>query len=247
MHFSAKLLASTARRIFGSALLVLGLVGVLCAGLWQLELLPGSRIELPAPVAFQGLPGVSEVHAPLAALGPVTRSPGKARQLPDVAPRMGAHSPLTAPVLPGVAQRLVIASIDLDTPVVAGGIRTTPDGAPEWETVPNIAVHYAELTALIGAPGNAVVAGHVSTRAEGNVFLNLYRVQLGDEVRVWDEQGALHVFGVVSVQLVPPSNTSVMQPTADPTLTLLTCAGSFDPVRREFSDRLVVTAIPSSS
>jgi LPXTG-site transpeptidase (sortase) family protein len=111
--------------------------------------------------------------------------------------------------------------------------------------VPDIAVHYAALTALVGAPGNAVIAGHVSTRAEGNVFINLYKVELGDEVRVWDQHGAEHVFAVASVKLVPLSDTSVMDETPDPTLTLMTCGGRFDPVRREFSDRLIVMARPA--
>jgi hypothetical protein len=37
-----------------------------------------------------------------------------------------------------------------------------------------------------------------------------------------------------------------MAPTPDETLTLLTCGGTFDPIKREFSDRLVVTAKPMS-
>jgi sortase (surface protein transpeptidase) len=49
---------------------------------------------------------------------------------------------------------------------------------------------------------------------------------------------------VVGVQLVPPSDTAVMAPTPDQTLTLITCGGTFDPVRREFSDRLIVIAKP---
>jgi hypothetical protein len=35
-----------------------------------------------------------------------------------------------------------------------------------------------------------------------------------------------------------------MQPTPAPTLTLITCGGTFDPSKREFSDRLIVIAKP---
>jgi hypothetical protein len=35
-----------------------------------------------------------------------------------------------------------------------------------------------------------------------------------------------------------------MEATSDPTLTLITCGGTFDRARREFSDRLIVTAKP---
>src|SRR2546430_9943618 len=40
-------------------------------------------------------------------------------------------------------------------------------------------------------------------------------------------------YRIVDVKLVPPSDTSVMAPTRDQTLTLITCGGSFDPVRSE--------------
>ena len=49
---------------------------------------------------------------------------------------------------------------------------------------------------------------------------------------------------MVDVKLVPPEDTSVMASTPDETLTLITCGGTFDPVKREFSDRLIVTAKP---
>jgi sortase (surface protein transpeptidase) len=35
-----------------------------------------------------------------------------------------------------------------------------------------------------------------------------------------------------------------MAPTPEETLTLITCGGTFDPLTREFSDRLIVTAKP---
>jgi sortase (surface protein transpeptidase) len=35
-----------------------------------------------------------------------------------------------------------------------------------------------------------------------------------------------------------------MDPTPDETLTLITCGGTFDPISREFSDRLIVVAKP---
>jgi LPXTG-site transpeptidase (sortase) family protein len=117
-------------------------------------------------------------------------------------------------------------------------------GDPVWETLPFVAVHYGELTARIGARGNAVIAGHVVTLSEGNVFRLLYKVNLDDQVEVWDDRDRQHDFRVIDVKLVAPSDTSVMGPTADETLTLITCGGTFDPIKREFSDRLIITAKP---
>jgi sortase A len=138
--------------------------------------------------------------------------------------------------------RLAIPAIKLDTPVKQGGIVEDADGKPVWQTLPFVAVHYADLTALVGQRGNAVIAGHVVTLSEGNVFRFLYQVDLGDEVLIWDQRDKVHAFSVTDVKLVPPTDLSVMDPTPDPTLTLITCGGTFDPVKREFSDRLIVTA-----
>ncbi len=145
------------------------------------------------------------------------------------------------------AVRLAIPAIKLDTVVKQGGIVVDAAGKPAWQTLPFVAVHYGDLTSLIGAPGNAVIAGHVVTLNEGNVFRFLYKLDVDDQIQVWDDKQREHDFRVVDVKLVPPSDTSVMARTSDQTLTLITCGGSFDPVKREFSDRLVVTAKPLSA
>jgi LPXTG-site transpeptidase (sortase) family protein len=147
----------------------------------------------------------------------------------------------------GYAVRLAIPIIKLDTEVKQGGVVQDAHGDPVWETLPFVAVHYGDMTSRIGARGNAVIAGHVVTLTEGNVFRLLYKVNLDDQVEVWDDHDRQHDFRVVGVKLVPPSDTSVMTPTDDETLTLITCGGTFDPQKREFSDRLVVTAKPLSA
>jgi LPXTG-site transpeptidase (sortase) family protein len=145
------------------------------------------------------------------------------------------------------AVRLTIPAIKLDTVVRQGGIVVDAAGHPAWQTLPFVAVHYGDFTSLIGSRGNAVIAGHVVTLNEGNVFRFLYKISLDDQIQVWDDQEREHDYRVVDVKLVPPSDTSVMAPTRDQTLTLITCGGSFDPAKREFSDRLVVTAKPFSA
>jgi LPXTG-site transpeptidase (sortase) family protein len=156
----------------------------------------------------------------------------------DASDRVDATSVLA----PGYAVRLSIPSIKLGTAVKQGGVVLDRRGNPTWQTLPFVAVHYGDLTALVGARGNAVIAGHVVTLYEGNVFRNLYRVELNDSVQVWDDQDREHDFVVVDVKLVSPTDLSPMSPTADRTLTLITCGGTFDPIRRDFSQRLIVTA-----
>jgi LPXTG-site transpeptidase (sortase) family protein len=82
------------------------------------------------------------------------------------------------------------------------------------------------------------------TLSEGNVFRSLYKLDIDDQINVWDDNSREHDFHVVDIKLVPPSDTSVMLPTPDETLTLITCGGTFDPVKRQFSERLIVTAKP---
>jgi sortase A len=149
-----------------------------------------------------------------------------------------------ARLAPGYAVRLAIPAIKLDTPVQQGAIVYDTDGSPIWQTLPFVAVHYGDLTSLVGARGNAVIAGHVVTLREGNVFRFLYQLDIDDRIQVWDDHEREHDFRVVDVKLVPPTDISVMAPTPDPTLTLITCGGTFDPITREFSDRLIVTAKP---
>jgi LPXTG-site transpeptidase (sortase) family protein len=145
---------------------------------------------------------------------------------------------------PGYAVRLAIPAIRLDSVVKQGGIIEDNHGTLAWETLPFVAVHYGGMTALVGALGNAVIAGHVVTLNEGNVFRFLYKVNLGDTIQVWDDQDREHYFHVVDVKLVSPTDLSPMAATPDPTLTLITCGGTFDSVKREFSDRLIVVAKP---
>ena len=141
---------------------------------------------------------------------------------------------------PGLAKHLEIPSIEMKTEVTEGGVITNKQGQLEWQTVPFIAVQYRE-TALVGAQGNAVISGHVVTISEGNVFRDLYKVNLGDTVTVDTSEGRF-TYTVEDVKLVKPTNVEVMAPSATPLLTLITCGGEFDTRTRSFSDRLVVTS-----
>jgi LPXTG-site transpeptidase (sortase) family protein len=250
-------------RVFGAnALLGLGALLLVYAGLWQFGLAPGSRVSLPEPVALAKAPplplGEVDVAEPREATAgegavqplPVASAPNRpSPAVPNrvlIAPDAADRAAAAAYPAPGYAVRLAIPSIKLDTEVKQGGIVADADANPTWQTLPFVAVHYGDLTSLVGARGNAVIAGHVVTLSEGNVFRFLYQVELDDEVFVWDQRDKLHRFKVQDVKLVPPTDVSVMEPTPDPTLTLITCGGTFDPVKREFSDRLIVTAKPAS-
>jgi LPXTG-site transpeptidase (sortase) family protein len=140
---------------------------------------------------------------------------------------------------PGLAKHLEIPAINMKTEVTEGGVITNKQGQLEWQTVPFIAVQYRE-TSLVGAQGNAVISGHVVTISEGNVFRDLYKVNLGDTIQVDTDEGRF-TYTIDDVKLVKPTDIEVMAPSATPILTLITCGGEFDTRTTTFSDRLVVT------
>jgi sortase A len=144
----------------------------------------------------------------------------------------------------GYAVRLAIPAISLDTPVKQAGVVQDSHGSWVWQTLPFVAVHYGDLTSMIGARGNAVIAGHVVTLNEGNVFRSLCRVQPDDRIEVWDDAGREHDYHAVDIEVVSPSDTEIMNQTPDETLTLITCGGTFDPIKQEFAGRLIVSAKP---
>ena len=257
-----------------SALIVGGLLVLAYGAAWQLGLAPGSRVSVPPPVALErpratqaAVPAPTQVAVPaptqiaasaptLAAVAattalatpvpatPVAAPPATLARAQLVAADASERDRAAQQPPPGYAVRLAIPAIKLDTPVQQGGIVEDAQGNPIWETRPFVAVHYGELTALVGQAGNAVIAGHVVTLNEGNVFRFLYQLELDDQIQVWDDHDLERDYHVVDVKLVPPSDVSVMDPTPDERLTLITCGGTFDPVKREFSDRLIVVAEP---
>lgn len=93
---------------------------------------------------------------------------------------------------------------------------------------------HLEHTALPGESGNAVIAGH-----RDSFFWPLRNVQLGDDVFV-DTPGKRFHYQVTLLRVVDPHNLSVLEPTGDATLTLITCYPFW--VVGPAPDRLVVRA-----
>lgn len=141
---------------------------------------------------------------------------------------------------PAGAVGLRIPRINVETRVVAAGVILNSEGDLEWETVPFVAAHYVQ-TSLVGTRGNAVISGHVVTRFEGNVFRDLYLLDVGDVIDTFTEEGRFS-YTVEDLKLVPPTAVEVLGPTEEPVLTLVTCGGEFNPRTRQFSERLVVVA-----
>jgi LPXTG-site transpeptidase (sortase) family protein len=133
--------------------------------------------------------------------------------------------------------RVIVSGISLDEPVVMARL-IDEGGRSTWE-IPAFAVGHAEGTPGSGEPGNVVLLGHVESREAGNVFKELHRVREDDVVELWSGD-RVSSYRVISVRNVRRDDPSVLQSTGEPSVTLITCGGWWNPFLRDYSERLVV-------
>jgi sortase A len=79
------------------------------------------------------------------------------------------------------------------------------------------AVGHVPTTALPGNPGNVAIAGHRDT-----YFRNVRNIRKGDHIRMTTQKGTFE-YAVDSLKIVEPTDVKVLDPTADPAITLVTC------------------------
>lgn len=101
-----------------------------------------------------------------------------------------------------------------------------------------------------GQRGNVLMDGHVDWAdrqtgiARTAVFYPLRNVQLGQDV-VIDSDGRRHTYRIRDTRLYAfddASALSVLQPTSDAVVTLITCEGTFDRGAHNYSHRRVIIA-----
>lgn len=156
-----------------------------------------------------------------------------------------ATPPVTATAVPKgeVPERLVIPSIGVDAPIVvlgldAQGVMESPSGPED--------VGWYDFSARPSAPGNAVFSGHVDFHDYGEaVFWDLHKLKSGDIIEVHGKGGSVYRYEVVSSLTYPAAEAPVGEivgETKRETVTLITCAGTFNSDVRQYSRRLVVQA-----
>ena len=207
-------------RIFDRALVlvevlaVVGLVFVLFNG-W--EILQGLNTEYSqalVPATFTPTPLIGAVVLPSGHTPP--DSPGGARpneaEIPEhLRPLVQAVAEIPA-ITPSPAQaiQIQIPAINVDAPVVLG------DG---WEQLKKgVGQHIG--SANPGQPGNLVLSAH--NDVFGEIFRHLDELQRGDEVTVYTAQRA-YVYVITKTLIVEPTQVSLLAPTSNATLTLISC------------------------
>jgi LPXTG-site transpeptidase (sortase) family protein len=149
-----------------------------------------------------------------------------------VVPVLQGKPPITT-TMP--ARRIVIPTIGLDSKVIQLGTKLDRKGEIAWETAP-FAVGQHKGLAGPGQDGNMILSGHISSPNEGAIFHHLTELKVGEGVIVSTDERQ-YLYRVVEVKTVTPDQISVLDPTPDPTATLITCVP--DGI---YSHRLVVTA-----
>ena len=135
----------------------------------------------------------------------------------------------------------------IETAGVDAGIEAlrVVDGTMQDPSGPWVVAWYENLGAL-GAAGNVVMAGHIDYWNVGPaVFYNLSTLESGDEIVVTGDDGETYPFAVEWVRQYDYASMpldEVAGPTADQSLTLITCGGAFDYVNGLYLQRTVVRA-----
>jgi len=105
-------------------------------------------------------------------------------------------------------------------------------------------IGHLEGTGWFGVSGNVVLAGHAELpgRRPG-IFAALETLIPGDEIFVHAD-GVDYRYGVTAVSNVSMYDTSVIAPTENQVLTLITCdSASFDPQHQLYDRRVVIRAV----
>jgi len=121
---------------------------------------------------------------------------------------------------------LVIQELGISLPVIPSKIQ---DG--KWEATTK-GVSYLSSSPPPGEVGNSILYGHNWK----NILGNLTRARPGQEVTIFFSDGTKKVFTIAFTQVVSPTQTKILDASADNRVTLYTCTGFLD------SKRFVVTA-----
>lgn len=158
---------------------------------------------------------------------------------PDTPPPAPAAATAGAPAEP---VSVSIPRIGAESNLIPLGL--TPDGAM---AVPDTAgqAGWYEHGPRPGAPGPAIVVGHVDYKGEQGVFGRLTQLRVGDDILIGTADGTVLRYRTHRVQQVGKDDfpwDQVARDTPWPELRVVTCTGAFDRVARSYVDNLIVYA-----
>lgn len=212
-----------------------------------------------------GLPSPADAGWPVAAVALAAAAVRSRRRLVVVAAGIVVAALVPGPVAGAVAAprpvvvgaassddiapptRVRVPAVGIDAPLT--GVGLDPTGALAVPAGNATAGWYAQGAAP-GAPGPAVLTGHVDGGGAPAVFARLRELRPGDAVLVDRADGTSVSFVVTRVERHPKAafpTAAVYGPTPGPELRLITCGGTFDRAAGSYPDNVVVWAGPAGT
>ncbi|GAB7108650.1 class F sortase [Streptomyces phaeofaciens JCM 4814] len=154
--------------------------------------------------------------------------------------------PAAAPLAQALPQRIDIPELGVQAPVVARGLDTEGGIDPPPFDQAGVVGWYA-AGAKPGAPGTALMVGHVDTETRPAVFYKLSTMRAGETIRVARDDGKIAEFTVDDVDVVQRDGFDARQAygtreSGRAELRLITCGGTFDRVSRSYTANVIVSA-----
>ena len=180
---------------------------------------------------------------PATTVVPSTAAPTTATIVPIVT--HNAQIDVLAPVAVAAPVRVALPDLDIDGAV----IRTGVNPAGELDVPPDArTLVWYEFGPTPGAPGSAVIAGHLNWKGVEGIFADLAGTPVGATFSVDYDDGTQRSFVVRSVELVDKPAVAVNGVFArdgESVLRLVTCGGEFDSSTRHYRSNVIVTAVPA--
>ncbi|CAL9465385.1 MULTISPECIES: class F sortase [Streptomyces] len=172
---------------------------------------------------------------------PTTGDMAAAGRPPDV-----KLPPAHRPLRDALPQRVDIPGLGVQAPVVARGLDAHGALDPPPYDQPGVVGWYAGGVAP-GAPGTALLVGHVDTDTRPAVFYRASALRPGQTIRVIRADAKVAEFTVESVQVLTRDRFDAHQAygpreSGRAELRLITCGGSFDRTTRSYTANVVVSA-----
>ena len=142
---------------------------------------------------------------------------------------------------PGFPVRIKIPKINVDSVIENVGVTARGDMEVPTNTTQ---VGWFAPGPRPGERGSAVISGHVTgLDGKAGVFVDLYKLQVGDTFFVEDDKGHMHTFVVSKTKLYDPGYAEDVFSQSDSAhLNLITCDGVWDETKKSYTKRLVIFA-----
>jgi LPXTG-site transpeptidase (sortase) family protein len=207
----------------------------------QLAVTETATPEAPPTATPSSTPPLVTMALTLTPVSTVTQAGGltvtPSPQPTSTSTRTPTRTPTPLPTIPSDPGRLIIPAVGVDAPIVK-----VPLVKGEWD-LSHIIYEVALLagTGFPGQPGNAALSGHVTLKGRGNGPFRWIEKLVPDDEIIVQQGNTRYSFRVTSVKTVLPTDVSVLAPTQNATLTLITCT-DWDFVRAEYTKRLIASA-----